>query len=325
MSSTVQQITTAAGFPKPAELIEITGTAALEAQDRAIMNVLYQHAHDSGRLSDIQADWTLPMTALRLSKHESNDRLHAALDRLMRVIVTVPVFSAKTGEPRLIKTHLFDFFDLSANAFASGATIRFGLPKQLQPVLVASGRWGRIKAATVCAMTSKYAIALYEIVQLRGGMDRCVEIFPIERFRDLMGVPEGTYRLGPDFTRFVLDAAVLEVNGLSDYSVEIQVMRRHSRAPITAVTLAWWRKEGDAFRAAQKELHQPKFGRRIRLKAAAVEAQAVPPSAPAGRKTARGKGAKMGQAKAPAAPAQQLNLVDTLAAQGASSPPRGVK
>jgi len=62
MSSTMHQITNAVGFPKPAELIEITGTSAHEAQDRAIMNVLYQHAHDSGRLQDVTADWTLPMT-----------------------------------------------------------------------------------------------------------------------------------------------------------------------------------------------------------------------------------------------------------------------
>jgi len=311
MSSTMQQITNAVGFPKPAELIEITGTSALEAQDRAIMNVLYQHAHDSGRMQDVQADWTLPMTALRISKHESNDRL-------MRVVVTVPVLSAKTGEARLIKTHLFDFFDLSANAQAAGATIRFGLPKQLQPVLVASGRWGRIKAATVCAMTSKYAIALYEMVQLRGGMDRCVETFPVDRFRDLMGVPKGAYQQGPDFIRFVLDAAALEVNGLSDYSVEFQVVRRHARAPITAVTLAWWRKEGDAFRATHAEQQQPKQGRTARLRRMAQEA---PPSAPAGRKARRGR-----PAKAPAAPAQQLDLVDTLAALGGSQAlPNGAK
>ena len=323
MSSTIQQVTNAVGFPKPAELIEITGTSALEAQDRAIMNVLYQHAHDSGRMADVQAEWTLPMTALRISKHESNDRLHASLDRLMRVVVTVPVFSAKTGEPRLIKTHLFDFFDLSANAHAAGATIKFGLPKQLQPVLVASGRWGRIKAETVCAMTSKYAIALYEMVQLRGGMDRCVETFPVDRFRDLMGVPKGAYQQGPDFIRFCLEAAALEVNGLSDYGVEFQVVRRHSRAPITAVTLAWWRKEGDAFRATHAEQQQPKQGRTARLRRMA---QAAPPGAPMDGKARRGGPAKAGQAKAPAAQAEQLDLVDALATLGdAHAPPDGAR
>lgn len=284
------------------------------------MNVLYQHAHDSGRLDNVQADWTLPMTALRTSKHESNDRLHASLDRLMRVVVTVPVLSAKTSEPRLIKTHLFDFFDLSANAQAVGATIRFGLPKQLQPVLVASGRWGRIKAATVCAMTSKYAIALYEMIQLRGGLDRCVETFPVDRFRDLMGVPKGAYQQGPDFIRFVLEVAALEVNGLSDYSVEFQVVRRHTRAPITAVTLAWWRKEGDAFRATYAEHQQPKQGRAARLRSMAL---AEPPSALRDSKPRRGRPSKVAQAKAPAPTNQQLDLVDAVAAQKAGDASRG--
>ena len=283
MSSSTKQLTNAAGFPKPAELIEITGASALEAQDRAVLNILYQHAHDSGRLADVLADWILPMTALRFSKHESNDRLHATLDRLMRVVVTVPVLSAKTGEPRMVKTHLFDFFDLSVNMHASGATIRFGLPRQLQPVLAASGRWGRIRAETVCAMTSKYAIALYEMIQLRAGMDNCVETFAIGRFRDLMGVPEGAYQLGKDFIR-VLDAAALEVNGLSDLGVQLQVVRRHSRAPITAVTVAWWRKEGNAFRATMTELRQSKLGRRARLEAA----QAAAPAAPPAKRKARG-------------------------------------
>ena len=138
-------------------------------------------------------------------------------------------------------------------------------------MLAASGRWGRIKAETVCAMTSKYAIALYEMIQLRSGMDRCIETFPIDRFRDLMGVPKGAYQLGADFVRKCLDAAVLEVNGLSDHSVEIQVTRRHSRAPITAVTVTWWRKEGDAFRATYAEQQQPKQGRTARLRSAAKQ------------------------------------------------------
>ena len=262
---TTKQLTNAVGFPKAGELIEITGSHELEVQDRAVLNLLYEHAHDSGRLGEIGAEWELPMAALRPSRHESNDRLRDSLDRLLRVVVTVPFFSAKDGEPRLIKTHLFDFFDLPADEHTANAKIRFGFPKQLQPVLARSSRWGRIKATTVCAMTSKYAITLYELVQLRGGMDRCVETFPIGRFRDLMGVPSGTYQQGRDFVRFVLEAAALEVNGLSDYAVQFQVTRKHSRAPITAVTLAWWRKEGDAYRATLHELKQSKLGRRARL------------------------------------------------------------
>ena len=51
MSLTLRQKTNYDGFPKPAELIEITGAHALEASDRAYLNLFYQRAHDSGRLA----------------------------------------------------------------------------------------------------------------------------------------------------------------------------------------------------------------------------------------------------------------------------------
>jgi len=295
MSSTISQITNAAGFPKPRELIEITGASALEAQDRAVLNILYQHAHDSGHLTKPGAKWEIPAAVLRTSRHESNDRLQSALLRLMQVVVHVPYPDPATGDPRVLLTHLFRFFDRSA---AGTGMVRFGIPEDLAPVLAASGRWGRIKAETVCAMTSKYAIALYEMVQLRAGMDNCVETFPIERFRDLMGVPKGAYERGNDFVRKCVDVASLEVNGLSDYGVQLQVVRRHPKMPITAVTVAWWRKKPDAFRAAMTELRQPKFGRRARLQAAAAPTPPIPRKA---------------RAKPPAAAGRQLDLVDALA------------
>src|ERR1035441_1107602 len=79
------------GFPKPGELIEITGAHELEAPDRAILNVLYQHAHDSGRLIAPDAEWELPLAELRrsLSRHQSNGAVRVSLARLMGVQVKV--------------------------------------------------------------------------------------------------------------------------------------------------------------------------------------------------------------------------------------------
>lgn len=266
MSQTLVQKTNLIGFPKAGELIEITGAHALGAADRAILNLLYQHAHDSGRLGEADAEWELPMAAIRPSKHESNDRLRDCLERLMRVVVQVPLPDARTGEARVVLTPLFEFFDLPADEGIAGAVVRFGVPKKLRPVLERSNRWGRIKAEVVCAMTSKYAMALYELVQLRSGLDRCVEHFSLERFRDLLGVPPGKLTRGPDFERRVIEPALLEVNGLSDMSVKIELRRLHPRAPITGVTLAWWRKEGDEFRAAYTERRRSKLGRMARLR-----------------------------------------------------------
>jgi hypothetical protein len=271
VSRTVEQKTNLLGFPKPGELIEMTGTHALEASDRAILNLLYQHAHDSGRLLDPAAEWEMPLTSIRqaISKHESSDRLKDCLHRLMHVMVNVVYVAEDWGdgpEQRVVITGLFDFFDVSARELAKRATLKYGLPRKLAPILANSGRWGRIKAEIVCSMTSKYGIALYELVQLKANMERCVETVSMERLRELMGVPPGKYERVDNLMRKVVDPAMLQVNKLSDMSVAIEPRRRHSRAPVHEFDLAWWRKQGDELRDAIRERNRPKFGRMARLR-----------------------------------------------------------
>jgi hypothetical protein len=81
-----------------------------------------------------------------------------------------------------------------------------------------------------------------------------------------LGVPPGKVKRGPDFARFVIEPALLEVNGLSDYGVEIYLRRDKTRGPITAVSLAWWKKEGEEYREVLRERARPKLGRMARLR-----------------------------------------------------------
>jgi hypothetical protein len=104
------------------------------------------------------------------------------------------------------------------------------------------------------------------MVQLRAKMDRCVETFPITQFRELLGVPPGAYDRGNNFARFVIQPAMLEVSGLSDMSIDLTLVRRSKFAPIEAVTVTWWRKEGDEFRAVMRERNRSKVGRVARLR-----------------------------------------------------------
>ena len=101
---------------------------------------------------------------------------------------------------------------------------------------------------------------------LRRNMDRCIETFSIEKFREMMSVKLNTYRIGTDFQRYVISPAVLEVNGLSDMGVQMEVQRRHPRAPIHAVTVAWWRKSPEELAAVVCERNRSKIGRTARLK-----------------------------------------------------------
>ena len=97
-------------------------------------------------------------------------------------------------------------------------------------------------------------------------MDRSFERFPIRKVRDLLGVPGDAYGRGNDLMRFVIEPAVLEVNGLSEYGIRMDPEPAHSRAPITAISLVWWKKTGDDYRATQQERQRSKIGRKARLR-----------------------------------------------------------
>lgn len=265
-SLTVAQKTNSTGFPKPSELIEITGAHQLEAADRAIQNMLFQYAHDSGRMTAPDVEWELTFSDIRrtLSKHESNDRVRASLDKLMNIQVVVHYLSGR-GEPRTMKTHLLEFTDTD-DRDGDSATVRFGIPNKLRTALARSNRWGRVRCEVTYAMGSKYAIALYELVCLRINLNTCVEAFPINRFRELLGVPPGSYSDGQDFRRKVIEPATLEVNRLSDMHVDIELRRKHPRAAIHEVVVAWRKQEGDEFRASMQERDRSKIGRKARLR-----------------------------------------------------------
>jgi hypothetical protein len=268
MSKTLQQRTNHEGYPKAGELITMAGLENLEANQRAISNMLYQHAHESGRMAEPGAVFEIPMVSIRqeLSKHESGDRLRASLVALARVVATVTYIDEDRGQQRVIVGGLFEFFDVAKQDLSPGTTLRYALNRNLVAIIDRSARWGRIRAEVYCAMRSRYAIALYEALALRRNMDRCIETFSIEKFREMMSVKPDTYRIGTDFQRYVISPAVLEVNGLSDMGVQMEVQRRHPRAPIHAVTVAWWRKSPEELAVVIRERNRSKIGRTARLK-----------------------------------------------------------
>src|SRR3954468_6202042 len=141
MSRTLAQRTNRDGFPKPGEMIGMTGTHALEACERAMINVLYQHAHDSGRLSEAGAQWEIPLSVLRdsYSRHENNARLRDSLKRLMSVLVEVSYLDkcneASEPEMRIAVIGIFRFLDISAKEFTKRATLRYGISPELAPII----------------------------------------------------------------------------------------------------------------------------------------------------------------------------------------------
>jgi Initiator Replication protein len=260
-SLTIRQQSNHSGWPKAAELIEIEGAHSLEASDRALMNTLLQHAHDSGRLTEPDAEWEISFAHLRQcqSRHESNDRVRESVRRIRRIEVRI-TYATETGERRELESSLLTFTDTSLDDIAN-ATVQFGIPARLRMILARSNRWGRIRCEIGYAMTSKYAIALYEMICLRSNLDHCLETIDMQRFRDLLGVPPNTYDRADNFMRNVVLPATCEVNGLSDTGVRIDLVRKHPRATAHAVTMCWWRKSPEAFQAATRERNRSKDAR----------------------------------------------------------------
>jgi len=86
---------------------------------------------------------------------------------------------------------------------------------------------GRVKNAVIFAFTSKYGLAVYELVAARINLKHMwQEEFTVADFRALVGVPDGKLERIPNLLQRVIQPAVLEVNGLADFGVKIEPIRK---------------------------------------------------------------------------------------------------
>jgi hypothetical protein len=74
----------------------------------------------------------------------------------------------------------------------------------------------------------------------------------------------------------VVQPAVLEVNGLADFGVKIEPVRKggQHRGLVVAFRVSWWRKELPDLQAAYRELNRVRVGRMARLRGQVETVQA---------------------------------------------------
>jgi plasmid replication initiation protein len=112
--------------------------------------------------------------------------------------------------------------------------------------------------------TSKYALALYEMVQKRGNLKhKHVEEFSVGEMRGLLGVPRSKLTEFADLRRKALIPAVDEVNALSPFMVQLDAVR-HGRKVIK-LRLIWFAKDEQGLKAAYCEVQRHKAGRKARV------------------------------------------------------------
>ncbi|MGR3425155.1 MAG: replication initiation protein [Sagittula sp.] len=255
------------------DLIEVT---PLTLTDRRIYNQLLEKAWEA---IDKPVVHVIAKSELRGS-HNSNDRIGESIERLMSAIVKVE--AVWDGKPAVERVQLLGG---NMEMARTDGLLEYEIPPRLRKIISNSTVFARLQREIMFALSSKYALTLYEMVQKRGNLRwRSSEKFSLDALRGVLGVPKGKLTSWSNLRLRAIDPAVAEVSALSDYMVEIQPIK--TGRSVTHVELRWWRKDGEATGKVERALQFASPGRRAKADGRAdepvsAEAAAQPKPRPA--------------------------------------------
>jgi hypothetical protein len=245
---------TAHSIVKPGELIDVVEVTPLTLNDRRVYNLLLENAWDG---IDKQVEHVISKANLR-GTHNSNDRVGESIERLMSAIVRVKTM--RDGEPHVERVQLLGG---NIETLRRDGLLHYEIPSRLRKIISNSTVFARLKREIMFALTSKYSLTLYEMVQKRGNLKyRSDERFTLAELRAVLGVPDGKLTTWSNLNLRALQPAVSEVNQLADFMVALQPVKTGRK--ITHVEMRWWRKDADAAGASARELEFSKIGRKVR-------------------------------------------------------------
>jgi len=247
---------------KPGELIDIVELSPLTLQDRRIYNLLILNAWDS--ITEPK-EHRIHKRELRGSHHTS-ERVGDSLSRLMGAIAQLRIErDAGEGEGPETFTRRVQLLAGTEESARSDGIVFYSFPAAVRGIIRESSQYARLQKQVMFAFSSKYALALYEMVQKRGNLKfKTSEEFPVDRFRSLVGVEAGKLKEFKNFKLRAIDPAVLEVNGLGEFGCKVEPV--YTGRKVTSVRLSWWAKNLDERKHALNELRHSRVGRRARLK-----------------------------------------------------------
>ena len=246
---------------KPGELIDVVEMSELTLNDRRIFNLLLANAWDA---LDQPIEHSIDKRALIGTEHKGAERIPESILRLKSAIMRIRVIDAdgKCG------TKYINLLGDTTDPDGANGQIRYRLSTDLIAITSQSDSFARLQRQVMFALSSKYSLALYEMIQKRGNMTRTSETFQVSDLRGYLGVPPTKLSSWINFRNKALDPAIKEVSLLSDFIVTYETLRSTERGKtkqIAAVRLNWARKDRSAIVDVQKELEGSKVGRKARL------------------------------------------------------------
>jgi hypothetical protein len=251
------------GFVKPGELVEVRAGAKLSLHDRRVFNLLIENAWPE---IEENKPHLIPITKLRGPLHKGMEMVADSVLTLMTTVVEVP--ATLDGKPAIFATQLLGSTTRTIDEDNPNSLLEYNFSDELRKIIKESRYWGRLKSHVMFAFSSKYALALYEAVCLRSNLHVSEQAFSVDDFRALLGVEPGKLELFKNLKKWALDPAVAEVNGLSDFTVELEWLREGGqlRGKLTGFRLRWEKKSSEEWRTVLDELMRPKVGRKARIR-----------------------------------------------------------
>jgi hypothetical protein len=246
-----------ASLIKPGELVDVVEMTPLTLVDRRTYNLLLAFAWDR---IDEDVEHAIPKAVLR-GAHKGNERLSDTIRRLMDAKIEVRI--VRDGKRYLRRIHQLGTVDRPEDEDEDG-NVYYRFPAELREIIQQSSIFARLQTEVMFCFTSKYALALYEMVQKRGNLKhKNTDDFSVDEMRGLLGVHRGKLTEYADLRRFALIPAVQEVNAFSPYMVQFDAIRHGKK--VIKLRLIWFAKDEQGLKAAYCEVQRHKAGRKARI------------------------------------------------------------
>lgn len=244
------------------------------AQALKVMHLMISTA--GGRMADdVQHHFRLSdIRKISGMKHHGRDSLAQIFRELRAAVLTYD----DTERKRLIIGGLLDEALVDYRDEVSGdllVTWYFG--RTFRRMAEESNHWAILDRQTVFALSSKYAILLFQHVASLANLQRVDNrTFSIPELRALLGVPADKLERFSNLNAWALKPAVDEINHVSRLRLTVEPVK--AGRTVAAVKITWSAKCADARLAAARELKAHSTGRTAR-RAGAVDTVTASPDA----------------------------------------------
>ena len=235
---------------KPGELIDIIESTPLKLHDKQLFNELLANAWN--KIGE-KKEHRIHKNELR-SIDKNRSRLNGSLDRLSGTFIRT-IVTRDDGEPYERRLNFLAHID---DAISDDGWIIYKFNEYAENMMVNSNVFARIQREVMMALSSRYSLALYEILAKRMNLTHTQsEVFELPIFRKMLGVPEDKYKLMSHLRTRILDTAFGEVQQLTNIGCAYELMRNRGKG-YTHIKISWFPKDPSAKSDAEKNRKKPK-------------------------------------------------------------------